>query len=308
MANLKPKPTTPEPKAEDAALAEYSTIELTLEKVPVTLEQVRKFIAPTATQSELFLFMGACRSFGLNPLTREIHFVKYGNRPGTIVVGYEVYLKRAETTGKLDGWEVHIETDTIGEKAVITIHRTDRGHPFVWETYRHEFDKATGSGKGDNPWNTMPNFMMKKVCIGQGFRMCFPGVLGAMPYLPEEVSGMNGYAPPNMIQTPQNQQTLDELRVDYFKATHTMFKDDEERRAWQSEVTGGKGSVTTWTYDEYDLVFARLAQMQEEPEEEAIEMEVEMSRTTGPEEDDVIDMETPEELDLLAGKDNEEDE
>ena len=34
----------------------------------------------------------------------------------------------------------------------------------------------------------MPIFMMKKVCIEQGFRLCFPDEMGGMPYGEEEVS------------------------------------------------------------------------------------------------------------------------
>ena len=36
----------------------------------------------------------------------------------------------------------------------------------------------------------MPEFMIKKVCIGQGFRLAFPNELGGLPYLQEEIEGI----------------------------------------------------------------------------------------------------------------------
>jgi hypothetical protein len=143
----------------------------------ISIADVKKYIAPNATDKELFMFMGICKSYGLNPLKREIHFVKYGNVAASIIVGYEIYLKRAERTGKLDGWKCWIE----GDKAVIEIKRKDQSIPIRWEVDRKEFDKAQST------WKTMPNFMLKKVAIAQGFRLAFPDELGGLPYLAEEL-------------------------------------------------------------------------------------------------------------------------
>lgn len=268
----KPEITEMEMDNKQLVTQDIGPLKIQVETLDITLEQVRKFIAPTATQAELFMFMGACRSFGLSPLKREIHFVKYGTGAGSIVVGYETYIARAEATGKLDGWEVTMRKDELGEKAICTIHRKDWTQPFVWEVYRHEFDKASGAGKRDNPWNTMPSFMLKKVVIGQAMRLCFPGVLAGMPYLPEEVgaTGINELVP----QAIQPAQTLAELRVDYFKAIKGMFEDEDERHGFQKRVTG-EPSLAKWDSGHYDNAFAavedlkesRVAEEAEEPEQ-----------------------------------------
>jgi hypothetical protein len=143
----------------------------------LSVDDVKKYIAPKATDKELFMFMGICKAYGLNPMKREIHFVKYGENAANIVVGYETYLKRAERSGKLDGWEV----STDGQKATIKIKRKDWQNQFVWTVDRGEFDK------GQANWKTMPHFMLKKVAIAQGFRMAFPLEMGGMPYIPEEI-------------------------------------------------------------------------------------------------------------------------
>jgi phage recombination protein Bet len=152
------------------------------EQMEISVADVKKYIAPNATDKELFMFMGVARSYGLNPLKREIHFVKYGSGAASIIVGYETYLKRAERTGKLDGWKCWIED--VGkptERAIIEIKRKDQSMPITWEVYRKEFDKQQSS------WKSMPTFMLKKVAIAQGFRMAFPDDLGGMPYIPEEL-------------------------------------------------------------------------------------------------------------------------
>jgi phage recombination protein Bet len=150
----------------------------------ISIDDVKKFIAPNASDKELYMFMNIAKSYDLNPFKREIHFVKYGNNPGSVVVGYEIYLKRAEATGLLDGWNVIIiDKGKPEERAQITIHRKDHGHPFIWECSRKEFNK------GQSTWNIMPDFMLKKVCIGQGFRLDFPETNSGLPYLMEEING-----------------------------------------------------------------------------------------------------------------------
>lgn len=147
----------------------------------LSLDDIKKYIAPTATDKELFMFTSICKQFNLNPIKREIHFIKYGDSDASYVVGYETYLKRAERSGLLDGWNVSVEKDSIGEKAVIEIKRKDRSNSFKWEVYRREFDK------GRSVWKDMPYTMLKKVAISQGFRLCFPVELGGMPYTEDEI-------------------------------------------------------------------------------------------------------------------------
>ena len=166
------------------------------ERIEVSMADIKKYIAPNATDKELFMFMGISKSYGLNPLKREIHFVKYGNAPASIIVGYEIYLKRAERTGKLDGWKCWIE----GDKAIIEIKRKDQSIPIKWEVDRKEFDKQQST------WKAMPNFMLKKVAIAQGFRLAFPDELGGLPYLAEEL--------PSTAKLSSEELAKDEIIVD----------------------------------------------------------------------------------------------
>ena len=168
----------------------------------ITATDVKKYIAQNATDKELYMFMGICKSYGLNPLKREIHFVKYGNAAASIIVGYEIYLKRAERTGKLDGWKRWIEKDNIGEKAIIEIKRKDQSIPIRWEVYRSEFDKQQST------WKAMPTFMLKKVAIAQGFRLAFPDDLGGMPYIPEELPATSNNVTSETLEQKEVDNTI----------------------------------------------------------------------------------------------------
>lgn len=132
-------------------------------------------------------YLQIAKAFNLNPFKREIHVSKY-NGQMSIITGYEVYIKRAERTGQLDGWSVttsgSIETKDL--KAILTIHRKDRTHPFVWEAEYNEFVQKTKEGHVTKFWQKA-NMMIKKVAISQGFRLCFSDELGGMPYTADEI-------------------------------------------------------------------------------------------------------------------------
>src|SRR5271157_3646866 len=135
--------------------------EIAVVKSTVDAKTIDEFLFTSGTkltepQKALFLRMAV--EFNLNPFKREIYAIAYGTQ-FNIVTGYQVYIARAEATGKLDGWE----TVSDDQSATITIYRKDFSHPFVWTVLREDFDKKTGN------WQKMPDFMLKKVAIGQGF-------------------------------------------------------------------------------------------------------------------------------------------
>lgn len=139
------------------------------------------------TKGELNSYLQIAKAFNLNPFKREIHVSKY-NGQMSIITGYEVYIKRAERTGLLDGWSVattgSVETKDL--KAILTIYRKDRQHPFTWEADYSEFVQRTKEGVVTKFWQK-GKMMIKKVAISQGFRLCFSDELGGMPYTADEM-------------------------------------------------------------------------------------------------------------------------
>ena len=175
-------------KNNTTALATRSTGAQLMERALIEInnldwDQVRETYAKNATDTEFAIFCDKCKALALDPRKKEIYFVKYGSNPGQHIVGYDVYLKRANRTGLLNGWDIQVATQNGKPvSATVTIYRKDWEQPFTWTCEREEFDKNQAT------WKNMPGFMLKKVTIAQGFRLCFPDECGDLPYTAEEIS------------------------------------------------------------------------------------------------------------------------
>lgn len=133
------------------------------------------------TEAQKNQFLEICVGFGLNPFKREIYAIPYGSN-FNIIVGYEVYIKRAERSGVLNGWHVELfNTPDNDLGAKIVIHRKDWERPFIHEVYMSEYSQNSPL------WKAKPKTMLKKVVIAQGFRMCFSCEIGGMPYTADEL-------------------------------------------------------------------------------------------------------------------------
>ena len=164
-------------------------------------------VATKLSEKERMNFIEIAQAYCLNPFKREIYCVSYGygdNKTTSIITGYEVYIKRAERTGKLDGWDLTIEGKMPDLKAIVTIYRNDWSRPFKHEVYFEEVVQRKKDGSINAMWAKMPKFMLRKVAIAQGFRLCFPDELGGMPYTADEIS--EGVVMPTVTATPVKEE------------------------------------------------------------------------------------------------------
>ncbi|MDC7124296.1 MAG: phage recombination protein Bet [Spirochaetales bacterium] len=173
-------------------------------------------IGKQLSQLEKKQFIEISSAFQLNPFKREIYCIPYmknvidsngqwkKERAISILTGYEVYIKRAERVGALDGWNVETKGKVSAPdfRAIATIYRKDWSHPFIHVVFFTEY-------KQDNKiWKQKPVTMIKKVAIAQSFRMCFPDEFAGMPYtsdeLPDEMTEPIDTPPENPIVTELN--------------------------------------------------------------------------------------------------------
>ena len=187
--------------------------------LPVTNETIKEFICPRANVQELNLFVNICRLYQLNPFKREAYLIKYGEEPARTVVGYEVYLKRAERTGKWAGLETGHEADENGApiKAWARVFRKDWGDRSLYhEVYHSEYvqrKKYEGKMVPTKFWREKPITMLKKVAMAQAFRTAFPDELGGLPYIEEELMDTG-----EREEQSQAELKLEEARVEAYKA------------------------------------------------------------------------------------------
>jgi len=159
----------------------------------LNLQTLSKFLesaglAKSLNNEEKETFLQIAQAYQLNPFKREIYCTKYGTQM-TIIVGFEVYLKRAERTGKMDGYSVKTEGSIKDGnlKACITIYRKDWSRPYEHEVHYEEYVQTKSDGTPNKFWKEKPITMLKKVAMSQGFRLCFSDELGGMPYTSEEL-------------------------------------------------------------------------------------------------------------------------
>lgn len=222
-------------------------------KIAIGTQTIKDYLFSSETKlsdKQQNMFMQLAIRNQLDPFKREIYAIAYGN-DFNIVTGYQVYIQKATATGLLDGWECVALYDANNKLkgARITIYRKDFKYPFVWEVALSEFDKGRSS------WKIMPAFMIKKVCIGQGFRLAFPNELGGMPYLQEELeglepkathkeeSGKETNAKPVQPEKPK-QPTLQERKNKLMKDLTALNYDVDAVKNYVL-VTTGKSKITT---------------------------------------------------------------
>lgn len=173
--------------------------DLLFEPKNLTKETIKQYLCPKASDQELLMGLQIAKTFNLNPLKREVYFVKYkDDEPMQVLTGYEVYLKRAERSGKYAG----LETTTDGKvedgtlKAIVKIYRKDWERPLVHEAWYTEYVQMKNVYKADRSfshkepntfWKNKPKTMIKKVAESQGFRKAFPDEFDGMPYTSDEV-------------------------------------------------------------------------------------------------------------------------
>lgn len=153
------------------------------EYTPEQLALISNVIAKGATPDELKLFLYRCQNLGLDPLKPGlIHFIKYGNSPGTIVVGIDGFRARANRTGKLTGIIRGVIRDSAGKctGAWAEVYRRDWTHPAKEEVSLVEYNTHKAM------WAKMPETMIKKVAEAAALRMAFPDELGGV-YATEEM-------------------------------------------------------------------------------------------------------------------------
>lgn len=147
------------------------------------LKLIVSTVAKGATQNELLLFLHRCKVLELDPLKPgQVHFVKYGNNPGTVVVGIDGLRARAQKTNKLRGVKRGVIKDEHGRLigAWAEVYVAGWEVPIREEVPLYEFN--TGRGM----WTKMPETMIKKVAEGHALRMAFPDVCGGL-YTDDEI-------------------------------------------------------------------------------------------------------------------------
>ena len=148
-----------------------------------TLEVIKESVAKTASPAEFAYFIEFCKHTGLNPIKREIWFIKIPGRGVQVVTGINGYLAIANSNSNFDGMETEFEDDEQGNPISCTcrVWRKDRSHAHVEKVYMREYNLKQGT------WLTKPRTMLAKVAKAHALREAFSQEL-AGTYIEEEVN------------------------------------------------------------------------------------------------------------------------
>jgi len=184
-------------------MSNITTIQAT-NYTPEQMKLITDVVARGATKDELELFLYRCKKLGLDPLKPgQIYFIKYGNSPGTIIIGIEGFRARAAKTGKLNGIKRGALRGADGSLigAFAEVYRSD------WKECAREEVSLSEYSTGKNNWAKMPETMIKKVAEAAALRMAFPDDLGGV-YTKEEMEQAevphNPHAAKNNQPAPQD--------------------------------------------------------------------------------------------------------
>ncbi len=162
------------------------------------VELIKTTVAKGATDNELKLFLMVAKRSGLDPFTKQIHFVKRKTKfgeVGTIQTGIDGFRAIGERSGTLAGIDDAVfdtEMENHPGKASVTVWRivNDIRVSFTASARWAEYAQP-GSNGYKSMWDKMPYLMLGKCAEALALRKAFPNDLSGL-YTNEEMQQAEG--------------------------------------------------------------------------------------------------------------------
>lgn len=179
------------------------------ETVVLSPNLIKKYLVSgggNVTDEEVMMFLSLCKFQHLNPFLREAYLIKYGDaQPATMVVGKDVFLKRAKRHSEFAGLQAGIivqdsQTGELTEREG-TFYMKDlesvvggwakayiKGYevPFYTSVSMDEYIGKKKNGEVNSQWAGKPATMIRKVAVAQILKEAFPDENAGL-YAPEEI-------------------------------------------------------------------------------------------------------------------------
>ena len=194
----------------------------------LTADTVKNYLVSgngAVTDSEVLMFIELCKAQHLNPFIREAYLIKFGNSPANIVVGKDVFVKRAYRNPNFKGMKAGIVILTKdgnmqyregslkapGEALIggwCEVYVKDMEYPIRSEVSMEEYSK------GQSTWKQMPAVMIRKCAMVTALREAFPEDLQGM-YDAAEIRNVPDKLPEKEVKvgyaTPGQKKTIMKL-------------------------------------------------------------------------------------------------
>jgi phage recombination protein Bet len=157
-------------------------------------EMIYSMYAKGAGREEFAVLMEIASARRLNPLLKQIHFVKrWDSKTRSEVWAAQASIDGlraiAERTGKYDGQDEPEYDEQSGQvlKATVRVYRKDWQRPSVGVAHWAEYVQKTKEGAPTRFWATMPHVMLAKCAEALALRKAFPEDMSGL-YVPEEMA------------------------------------------------------------------------------------------------------------------------
>lgn len=177
-------------KKQDEIIVKY---DVSGQEVKLSFPITRKYLVSgggNVTDEEVLMFLKLCQYQRLNPFLREAYLIKYGNAAATMVVGKDVFTKRANRNERYAGNRAGIYVQNEKGEVVERAGSFKLPQEIIvggWaKVYIKGFEQPIESavsfdeyclmkdGKPASNWATKPATMIRKVALVQALREAFP--------------------------------------------------------------------------------------------------------------------------------------
>lgn len=179
-------------KPEEKQLATTASNIVKLDFAPETVELIKKTVADGATDSELQMFLYQAKRTGLDPLARQIYFVKRGGKVviQTSIDGFRVVAERNGDYAGQDEPEFIEGTNGKPRVAKVRVYKFRGEQRYLAATGVAHWDEYKPQAGQDFMWNKMPHTMLAKVAEALALRKAFPQDLSGI-YSDDEMAQSN---------------------------------------------------------------------------------------------------------------------
>ncbi|WP_304341109.1 phage recombination protein Bet [Metaclostridioides mangenotii] len=196
----------------------------------LSAETVKNYLGgQNATDQEVLMFLELCKAQNLNPFVRDAYLVKFGSQQAQIIVGKDVFIKRAYDNPNFNGMKAGVVVidkngelkeregalKLPGEELVAgwcDVYLKDKDFPVRAVPSFEEYAQKTKEGRLNNMWSTKGATMIRKVAQSQALREAFPKELRGL--YQEEEMGVNKKLPEKPIEVGKaNAEQKKELMI-----------------------------------------------------------------------------------------------
>lgn len=255
----------------------------------LSAETVKNYICPDATQQEILYFLELCKAQNLNPFIRDAYLVKYGQQPAQIIVGKDVFIKKAHASGvcryiKAGIVVVDKDRNIIEREGTIMLDdeklvggwcevlRSDREFPDHHTVNFKEYVQKKKDGTINSMWSNKPCTMIRKVAQSQCLREAFPEELRGL-YEPEEM-GIDTKLPEKEI-VPGTASPKQKNMILALASQKDLFSFETKKDTTKlEEFCDSNGyNLKELTFDEADEVLELLAKYEPKVQEDIQDVE-----------------------------------